>query len=464
MFSVKSPRVLYKDNALSFSSVILSEPRASRRTFHLATTEQHHSTFGVNDLPRAVLKTMRSENRRMQSLLFAATLAVLAACSPPSAHAAPPPADTPLAPWIEWDRTTDHVVSAPGDRGAAYPRARQLSNGEILLAYHAGESVGDFGNRVVLRHSRDGGRTWYRTQEIDGPNERGFWGFCNPDFLELAPGRLLLVSAARARAAPFSRDIPLSECQRGGLRVRFSDDSGHTWGPPRLLAAGRGRLWEPSVVRLPGGELQIFYACESPLILSGGANQGIECIRSTDDGRTWTNPVLVTAERGCRNGMPATLALSNGHVLCGQEVVGMATSPWLVDTLHGVVQNFRLAQDRYDFGAAPFLARAPDGGTLLAFHSQYKQTPAFKLLNGSWLFSDICVQRGDAGARNFGPASNPWPMVADQTGAFFPSLLVLRDGAVVALASFISVQPDHSTRTVVRWIKGHLTTPNPPAG
>ena len=383
-------------------------------------------------------------------------------CLTPSGRAADPGAETSSS-WIEWDRSSDHVVSVPGDTGAAYPRARQLSNGEILLAYHAGESVGNFGSRVVLRRSRDGGATWDRTQEIDGPGERGYWGFCNPDLLELSPGRVLLVSAARAKAAPFARDIPLSESQRGGLRVRFSSDYGATWGPPRTLAAGRGRLWEPSVVRLPGGELQIFYACESAAVLAAGANQGIECIRSTDDGRTWTPPVLVTAERGCRNGMPATLALADGHVLCGQEVVGMATSPWIVDTLHGRVQNFRLAQDRYDFGAAPFLARGPDGGTLLIFHSQYRQTPAFKGMDGSWLFSDVCVQRGDAGARNFGPASNPWPTMEDQQGAFFPSLLVLRNGAVVALASFISVRPDHSTQTNIRWIKGRLSERVPAA-
>ena len=195
-------------------------------------------------------------------------------------------------------------------------------------------------------------------------------------------------------------------------------------------------------------------------MLAAGANQGIECIRSTDDGRTWTNPVLVTAERGCRNGMPATLALANGHVVCGQEVVGMATSPWLVDTLHGRVQSFRLAQDRYDFGAAPFLARGPDGGTLLIFHSQYRQTPAFKGLNGSWLFSDICVQQGDAEARNFGPASNPWPAMEERSGAFFPSLLVLHDGSVAALASFISLRSDGSPRTTIRWIKGRMTGPS----
>ena len=413
---------------------------------------------------------MTATNRRNPTRILAntawfvgATCLLLTSPGVPFTRAATPSAETLLAPWITWDRATDHVVSAPGDIGAAYPRARQLSNGEILLAYHAGETVGDFGSRVVLRHSRDGGATWYHTQTVDGPNERGYWGFCNPDFVELGGGRLLLVSAARARAAPFSRDVTLSECQHGGLRVRFSADYGATWGPPRLLAAGRGRLWEPSVVRLPTGELQIFYACESPYLLSGGSNQGIECIRSTDDGRTWTPPVVVTAERGCRNGMPATLALPNGHVLCAQEVVGMATSPWIVDTLHGAVQSFRLAQDQYDFGAAPFLARGPDGGTLLAFHSQARQTPAFKLLGGSWLFSDIFVQRGDAAARGFGPAYSPWPTMADRTGAFFPSLLVLRDGSVVALASFISVQPDQSTRTVVRWIKGRLSAASPPA-
>ena len=361
--------------------------------------------------------------------------------------------------WVQWDRATEHVVSAPHDTGAASPRARQLSNGEILLVYHHGESYGNCGSRVTLRKSRDGGVTWYQTQEIDGPKERGFWGFGNPDFIELGSGRLLLVSAARGKADPGSRDGFLSECRRSGLRLRFSDNYGASWGPPRMIAAGRGRVWEPSIVRLPGGELQIFYAIESPALMAEGGSQCIESIRSLDGGQTWSTPAMVSSQAGCRNGVPATLALSNGHVLCGQEVVGLETSPWIADTFHGQTRSYHLAQDRYEFGGAPFLTRAPDGSTLLIFHSQCHQTAYLKQMAGSWLFSDIFVQRGDAEGNGFGPASSPWPTVEGLTGAFFPSLLVMKDGTLVAMASFITVHPDRSTSTVVRWIKGRMTAP-----
>ena len=358
--------------------------------------------------------------------------------------------------WVQWDHASDRVISAPGDNGAAAPRAQQLSNGEILLVYHHGEALGNCGSRVTMRRSRDGGTTWYRTQEIDGPNEKGFWGFSNPDFIELGHGRLMLVSAARGKADPHSPDEFLSECKRSGLRVRFSDNYGLTWGPPRMVAAGRGRVWEPSIVSLPNGALEIFYANESPDLQVEGSTQCIESIRSADGGRSWSAPVIVSENANCRNGMPAALALGNGHVVCAQEVVGLTTSPWIADTLQGQTHNYRLAQDQYDFGAAPFLARAPDGGTLLAFHSQCRQTSYLKRMGGSWLFSDIFVQRGDANANHFGPASCPWPTEDGLAGAFFPSLLVTNDGTLIVLASFITVHPDHSTTTIIRWIKGRL--------
>jgi hypothetical protein len=352
--------------------------------------------------------------------------------------------------WVQWDPASERIVSAARDAGAAYPRARQLSNGEILLAYHHSAGLGDYGAGITLRKSRDGGATWYETLEIERPKERGYWGFSNPDFIELAPGRLLLVSAARD-------DEFLSEGRHSGLRVRFSDNYGSSWGPPRMIAAGRGRVWEPSIVRLPGGEIEIFYANESPDLEQEGSSQCIEAIRSADGGRTWSAPTLISEDAGCRNGMPAALTLGNGHVVCAQEVVGRPNSPWIADTLHGRTRESHLAQDQYDFGAAPFLARAPDGSTLLAFHSQLLQPAAFKRLPMSWMFSQIYVERGDSLAGNFGPASCPWPPAEMRTGAFFPSLMVMNDGTLVALASFITVHPDRRTSTVVRWIKGRLT-------
>ena len=362
------------------------------------------------------------------------------------------------ADWVEWDHASDRVVSAAHDTGAACPKARQLSDGEVLLTYHHGESFGNCGSRVTVRRSRDGGATWFQSQEVESP-ERGYWGFSNPDVVELGRGRLLLVTAARGRADADSASGFLDECRRSGLRLRFSEDFGATWGPPRAVAVGQGRVWEPAVARLPGGELQIFFATEAPGMMTEGSTQCIEFVRSTDGGQKWSAPALISREPGCRNGVPNVLPTSDGHVLCAQEVVGMNTSPWIVDTLGGKVRRYGLAQNQYEFGGAPFLARAPDGSTLLAFHSQCRQSAYLRQFSGAWLFSDIFVQRGDAEGRNFGPASVPWPTYNELSGAFFPSLLVLKDGTLVAMASFIHANPDGKTSTVVRAIRGRLTSP-----
>ena len=134
----------------------------------------------------------------------------------------------------------------------------------------------------------------------------------------------------------------------------------------------------------------------------------------------------------------------------------METSPWIADTLRGRTEDYHLAQDQYNFGGAPFLTRARDGGTLLAFHSQCLQAPAFKNLPGAWMFSQVYVQHGDAEALHFGPASCPWPVPNGHSGAFFPSLMTMKDGTLVAMASFITVHPDRTASTVVRWIKGRM--------
>jgi hypothetical protein len=362
-------------------------------------------------------------------------------------------------PWVQWDRTTDRVVSHT-DRAAAYPRARRLSNGEILLGYHHGGGLGEIGTWVTLRRSWDGA-TWSAPQDVEGPEGDAFWGFSNLDFIELGGGRMLLVTAGRGRALPDVL-IFLSECARSELRLRFSDDYGVSWGAPIGVARGRGRLWEPSVVRVPDGTLEIYFANEAPdLQREGRLDQRIELIRSSDQGRTWSEPMEVSQHPARRNGMPSALVLSNGRVACAQEVVRDARSPWIAETLRGERREEYVAQERYGFGAAPFLLAAPDGRTLLAFHSGFQRPPAPKGAELSWMFSNIWVQRGDANAHNFDAATQPWPDLDAQTGAFFPSLMMKDEHTLVALASFITQQPDGSARTVVRWIEGRYS-PQPP--
>jgi hypothetical protein len=320
--------------------------------------------------------------------------------------------------------------------------------------------MGEYGTSVTLRRSRDDGKTWVETRDIEGPEGPQFWGFSNVDFIELGRGNgeMLFVTAARGKAEP-EKDVFLSECERSELRLRFSHDYGVTWGSPQSVVHGRGRVWEPSLVRLPDGDLEIYYACEAPELRRDGRQaQRIEVIRSIDRGHTWTKPAEVSQHPGMRNGMPSAIILRNGKAACAPEMVGEGVSPWISFTVRGKRVEETLAQRAYGFGAAPALLRVPDDSVLLAFHSGFQRPPAPADAPVSWMFTSVWVQRGNVEAKDFGAGTQPWPDLDNRTGMFFPSLFMKDADTVVALASCITQPGDaSSTRTVVRWIEGKLS-------
>ena len=342
------------------------------------------------------------------------------------------------------------------DKAAAYPRAKRLSNGEILLGYHHGGGLGEYGTWVTLRHSRDEGATWYATADVEGPEGDRFWGFSNLDFIEVDRGTLLLVTAGRGKAIPNEPEFQ-SECARSELRLRWSKDFGRTWGEPVGIAAGRGRVWEPSIVQLPSGELEIYFANEAPDLKGPrGLDQRIEVTRSVDGGRTWSEPGEISRHPGCRNGMPAAALLPNGRVACAQEMVRDRFSPWITQTANGRPVEEYIAQKRYGFGAAPFLL-STTRGVLLTFHSGFEKQRAPSTASLTWMFSNVWVQAGSPEAKEFGGGSQPWPQLDENTGAFFPSLLLKDERTLVALASFVTHADDAPARTVVRWREGTLS-------
>ena len=208
----------------------------------------------------------------------------------------------------------------------------------------------------------------------------------------------------------------------------------------------------------PNGELEIYFAREAPdLRRNGHLNQRIEVIRSLDLGRTWTEPAEVSQHPGARNGMPAAIALANGYVACAEEMVGEKLSPWISFTLRGKFIEEAVPQRAHAFGAAPALLRAPDNTVLLAFHSGFQKPPAPEGAPVPWMFTNVWVQRGNAEAKDFGAATQPWPRIDDRTGLFFPSLFLKDADTVVALASCITQPGDATTsRTSIRWIEGKI--------
>ena len=66
-------------------------------------------------------------------------------------------------------------------------------------------------------------------------------------------------------------------------------------------------LWEPFLLLLPDGVVQVYYASEERC----KPDQRVEMRTSSDGGKTWGSPVTVAQKRGSRDGMPGVVRLEN---------------------------------------------------------------------------------------------------------------------------------------------------------
>jgi len=100
------------------------------------------------------------------------------------------------------------------------------------------------------------------------------------DILELGDGRLQMVYT------------------HGGIASRISGDRGLTWSEESILLPdppGQGRYCHPSFLRLPDGDLLLSYIYNAGTTPYFGHNY---YRRSTDDGSTWGDQFLLTAQGG----------------------------------------------------------------------------------------------------------------------------------------------------------------------
>ncbi|MHC4249319.1 MAG: sialidase family protein [Planctomycetota bacterium] len=192
---------------------------------------------------------------------------------------------------IEWDEGTLTLL----EQGAGYGRIIRLRDGSLLACFGKG-------GRVCVRGSRDDGRTW-SDRRVVARFEHGI--AANPELLELSGGGVLCMYNERPKDGvhPFA------------ILVTASADGGRTWAPARRIYEADTRwengCWEPAAVQLPGGEVQLFFANESPYRKS--KEQEITMLRSRDGGTTWGKPVTASFRAGKRDGMPVPVVLGGGR-------------------------------------------------------------------------------------------------------------------------------------------------------
>ncbi len=343
--------------------------------------------------------------------------AFLAASFATGCCVAAPAADIRIA-WDFRSRQTLAAFSVDGKefRQRHYPRVKRLKSGDLLMTFMDGR----YGWQVFTQRSKDGGSTWSAPRWIKkswyDTDAKDSVAYCNPDFLQLKDGSLLLV---------YQRRNNRRSNENEGIEVMRSLDEGQTWSEP--VWAFRGKNWEPSLLQLPSGELQLLFTDTH----DGRCHVGM--VRSFDGGRTWRpapdvrkpeSEYLSRTEGATPDGAPFSMdgmavgtALQNGKGivyvaecdLVGKTITPPPVTPSIVWS--SLERNWRYpeftspmpgpADRRWPVhagftGYAPYLIQLDSGEALVQANGRLRGVP------GIWTFI------GDDTARRFGSPSRPF--------------------------------------------------------
>lgn len=165
----------------------------------------------------------------------------------------------------------------------------------LVSGYHQGQKMPFLPLQRCL--STDNGRTWDRQllKGLDGVVPHG-------DIFRLPDGRLV---------CPAYRKLP-GEDRRRRASVIFSEDGGRTWGSEQPTADD---VSESFILRRPDGEWLAVCRTRCQDRMDGALphGSGETLIRSRDNGRTWSEPKLISPQ-GQENAH--LLELADGRLLC----------------------------------------------------------------------------------------------------------------------------------------------------
>lgn len=355
---------------------------------------------------------------------------------------------------IAWDKSSLKGLSDDGVY-AGYPRLRELIDGTLVVVY---DSQGD----LMMRKSNDGGHSWSPKSIVFSKriisNDKGLScmvNMANAEIYQLDNGDLIFGANFRPTKDGI---VPYS------IAVKRSSDAGETWLPEQILYnAGDdfdNGCWEPSFLQLPNGELQLYFANESPYRESH--EQEISMLTSYDRGQTWSENIKTVSFRsGRRDGMPVAQLINDEIVVSIEDNEIGEFKPFTVRTklddnwstpvlsdssnrIYALADS--LSEDVY--AGAPYLIKLNSGETLLSYQTTLGRSK-------DWEKSTLEVAVGDSYGKNFKKVTRPID-VPISCEAKWNSLSNIRGDQVVALAS-----SDFNQENVGVWmIKGYILNNN----
>lgn len=219
-----------------------------------------------------------------------------------------------------------------------YPRVHRLDDGRLMLSYSAN-------TKGQTLFSSDNGVTWSDRktvmQYINVTNGAGKARLtaAAPDFAQLSknhpkhPGRIIY--ACNYRPRELKSDDTLGE--KGWttvapytISISVSDDNGQTWSKQNHLYESMiwqtnvtVGCWEPFVLELPDGTVQIYFADETPYYATGSSRHNISVIESKDGGDTWGSVRIVAQNEDNRDGMPVAVLFEDNILLAVESTDGI---------------------------------------------------------------------------------------------------------------------------------------------
>jgi hypothetical protein len=183
-----------------------------------------------------------------------------------------------------------------------------LGGPSALFLLTGSKPDGNEGRSFVVR-TDDGGRSFRMVSYVD--EEPAGWAIM-PSSVRLPDG--VIVTALRrqdpAPVGPVDTVEPVRLGMVHTIEVRRSADDGMSWqhvATPVTDTGGHGN--PPALVRTTDGTLALHYGFRD-------RPQGLRAVISTDDGATWSEPIVLTDDTATHDmGYPRAVALDDGSVL-----------------------------------------------------------------------------------------------------------------------------------------------------